>query len=408
MHDELELLVLPFVLIAGDKVSIDGEITYKSLTAEIKAPQEEINWLKSEAISSVSQAPKASFIVDEDAINPGDEDSWANASTDPDIVLRKRKGSEVIPIAPPGPPVGYMELSNSNIDMARQITGIYPDPSTQQALSNASGKAIAYQQAGSQIQTYHFVDALNYGIKRTGEILLDMISVYYNDDDIRISMGVDNSYQHVSIGPTQVPNVENLDLTFSNYGVMVSTGPTYSTERERFSEQLMEFGRGNPQMLPLIADIVVRYSNIPGSEELADRFRVMLPEPVQQLIAQQSGNQDPEELARNLQMQNMQMGQQMQAMQQQIQMLGAELQKAQDANQIKVLEMQNKKSINDDNIKADFAKQEAQHDQEQRLLEMEGKLKLILDMIGTENKGHLANLQSLNRVSEKIEALSPM
>ncbi len=408
VHDELELLVLPFVLIAGDKVTIDGELTYKSLTSEIKAPQEEINWLKSEAISSVSQAPKVSFIVDEDAINQGDEDSWANAATDPDVVLRKKKGSEVIPVTAPGAPVGYMDLSNSNVEMARQITGIYPDPSTQQALSNASGKAIAYQQAGSQIQTYHFVDALNYGIKRTGEILLDMISVYYNDDDIRISMGVDNSYQHVSIGPTQVPNVENLDLTFSNYGVMVSTGPTYSTERERFSEQLMEFGRGNPQMLPLIADIVVRYSNIPGSEELADRFRAMLPPEVQQVIAQQSNGADPEETARLLQMQNMQMGQQMQAMQQQIQMLGAELQKAQDANQVKLLDIQTKKEINDDNNKAKFAMQEAQHDQEQRLLEMEGKLKLILDMIGTENKGHLANLQSLNRVSEKIEALSPM
>lgn len=408
VHDELELLVLPFVLIAGDKVSIDGEITYKSLTAEIKAPQEEINWLKSEAISSVSQAPKASFIVDDDAIDQGDEDAWANAATDPDIVLRKKKGSEVIPIAPPGPPIGYMELSNSNIEMARQITGIYPDPSTQAALSNASGKAIAYQQAGSQIQTYHFVDALNYGIKRTGEILLDMISVYYNDDDIHISMGVDNSYQHVSIGPNQVPNVENLDLTFSNYGVTVSTGPTYSTERERFSEQLMEFGRGNPQMLPLIADIVVRYSNIPNSEQLADRFRAMLPPEVQQVISNTSDTSDPEVLIQNQRQQMMQMQHQLEQQNMYLQQLTSELEKAKSANDIKVLDIETKKAIADDKIKADFAKQEAQHDQEQRLLEMEGKLKLILDMIGTENKGHLANLQSLNRVSEKIEALSPM
>ncbi len=408
VHDELDLLVLPFVVIAGDKVEIDGELTFASLTGEIKAPQQEINWLKSEAIATVSQAPKSGWIADKDAIDAADEDAWANSATDPDVILRKKKGSEVIPIVPPGPPTGYMDLSSQNVEMARQITGIYPDPSTQQALSNASGKAIAYQQAGSQIQTYHFVDALNYGIKRTGEILLDMISVYYNDDDIRISMGVDNTFQHVSIGPTQVPNVQNVDLTYSNFGVVISSGPTYSTEKEKFSEQLMTFGKGNPQMLPLIADVVVRYSNIPNSEEIADRFRAMLPPQVQQLIAQQSNSNDPEDVIRTQQQQIQQMQQQLQIQTQHLQQMADELEKANTGNEIKVLDIQTKRDIADDKIKADFAKQEAQHDQEKRLLEIEGQIKPLLNALDANNKGQLQNLQSLNRVSEKIEGLSPV
>jgi hypothetical protein len=404
VHDELELTMLPFVVIAGDKINVDGEVSFKSLTTEIRAPQQEINWLKSEAISTVSQAPKVSFIVDDEAINKVDEDAWANAATDPDVFLRKKRGSEVIPVAPPGPPSGYMELSNSNIEMARQITGIYPDPSTQAALSNASGKAIAYQQAGSQIQTYHFVDALNYGIKRTGEILLDMISVYYNDDDIRISMGVDNNYQHVSIGPTNVPGVNNVDLTFNQYGVIISNGPTYSTQKEQFSEQLMKFAQGNPQMMPLIADIVVRYSSIPGSEELADRFRVMLPEPVQQVIASQAQyGGDPEQIAQMQMIQIQQMGQQMQQAQQQIQMLSAELQKAHDANQVKVLDIQTKKEINEDNNKAKFAMQEAQHAQEDQLAALNATMQLILARLDGHQKGEIENIKSMNRTSESIE-----
>jgi len=401
IHENLELTILPFIVIAGGRIDANGEITFKSLTSEIRAPQQEINWLKSEAISSISQAPKSSWIIDADAIAEGDEDAWANSSTDPDVVLRKKKGSEVIPIVPPGPPVGYMELSNQSIELSRQITGIYPDPSTQAALSNASGKAIQYQQANSQIQTYHFIDALNFGIKRTGEILLDMISVYYSNDDIRVSMGVDNTYQHVSIGPTNVPNVENIDLTFNQYGVVISTGPTYSTQKEQFSEQLMKFAQGNPAMMPMIADIVVRYSNIPGSEELADRFRVMLPEPVQAIIQNQQNKQDPSMLI----MQMNQMGMQMKQLQQQNQMLQAELQKASDVNQIKLMELKSKKDINDDNNRAKFALQDAQHDQEQRLLEMEGKLDLLLSMIGKKPE---TNNNKINKITTDIDRLSPM
>lgn len=403
VHDSLDLLVLPFVVIAGDKVEIDGELTFSSLTGEIKAPQQEINWLKSEAISTVSQAPKSTWIMDDDAVEGANEESWANSATDPDVILRKKKGSEVIPIVPPGPPTGYMELSNQNVDMARQITGIYPDPSTQQALSNASGKAISYQQAGSQIQTYHFVDALNYGIKRTGEILLDMISVYYNDDDIRISMGVDNTFQHVSIGPTKIPDVANVDLTYSNFGVVISSGPTYNTEKERFSEQLMKFGQGNPQMLPLIADIVVRYSNIPGSEDLADRFRVMLPEQVQQLIAQQNNNNDPEEFARQAMMQMQQQGAQMQQMQQHLQMLAEELEQEKSKTAVKMAEIQTKKDINDDNNKAKFALQEADHAQQDQLAALNATMQLILARLDGHQKGEIENIKSMNKVSEQLE-----
>lgn len=406
VHDELELTILPFVLIAGDKIDAEGQISYKSLTSEIKAPQQELNWLKSEAISSISAAPKSNWIVDEDAIADGDEDAWANSSTDPDVLLRKKRGSEVIPIVPPGPPDGYMTLAQQNIEMARQITGIYPDPSTQQALSNASGKAIKYQQAGSQIQTYHFVDALNYGIKRTGEILLDMITVYYNDDDIRISMGVDNTYQHVSVGPTNVPGVQNVDLAFSQYGVIISNGPTYSTQKEQFSEQLMQFAQGNPQMMPMIADIVVRFSNIPGSEELADRFRVMLPEPVQQLIAQQSQQSgDPAQVAQSQMIQMQSMSQQMQQMQQTIQGLSAELQKAQDANQVKVLDIQTKKEIAEDNNKAKFALQEADHSQQDQLATLNATMQLILARLDGHQKGEMENIRSMNKTSESLEQL---
>ena len=134
----------------------------------------------------------------------------------------------------------------------------------------------------------------------------------------------------------------------------------------------------------------------------------MLPPQVQQLIAQQSNSNDPEDVIRTQQQQIQQMQQQLQIQTQHLQQMADELEKANTGNEIKVLDIQTKRDIADDKIKADFAKQEAQHDQEKRLLEIEGQIKLLLNALDANNKGQLQNLQSLNRVSEKIEGLSPV
>lgn len=403
VSDKTELTLLPFVLISGKRVEIDDCVEYVSATRDLRACQMEINWLKSEAVSTISSASKALFIADDNALmNP---DAWASSATDADAVLYKKPGSEVIPIQPPGPPVGYMELASNNLEMARQISGIYPDPSTQQALSNASGKSIKYQQANSNIQSYHFVEALNFGIKRTGEIVLDQISVYYNDDDIRVAMGIDNTFTPVSIGPNEVPDVQNIDLTNGKYGVVISSGPSYSTQKQALIDQLLEMGRTNPEILPLISDVLVKNINLPGSEELADRFKVMMPPQVQQLIESQDlDGKNPSEIIRSQAIQLQQQASEFQQLQQNAQALAVELEKAKAQEEYKIADLQLKKTINDDNIRSKFAMQEVDNDQQDQMARMDATLKLILAKLNGDNKADIENIKSINKVSEAIES----
>lgn len=392
-EQDLEICHLPYILITADRMSIDGKVTYNSAIRDIKPLQKEINFLKSEAMTVLANAPKAQFIAQQGTlINP---QSWANAAADPNTVLEYAKNASVAPqpIAPPPPPVGYMEAATSNLDLMRQITGIYPDASVQSALAGASGKAIKTQIAVGQIASKQWLEALQIGIRYGGDVILDYISVYYGDDAIRVATGADMSITPISIGPTPIRGAVNVDMSNGKYKVVISTGASYATAIEQATDRIMEIGKANPQVFQILTDWLVQNTNIPGSEELADRFRAILPPEVQQVIAQtQSG--DPYDVIRNQNMQMQQMAAQVQQAMQQIQGLQMELQKATDLRTLeqekiqgKIVQAQientTKIGINDDNIRAKMTLQDDQQAHEVRMSQLESKLDLLVASVGS-------------------------
>lgn len=297
---------IPFCFVTGEVVEIDGKRTYYCITSDLKSPQRELNYLKSEAISVMAQAPKSKYIADSNAV-----DDETELTEEPEVIWKK-PGSEIIPVQAPPPPVGYMELAEDNINMARLITGIYPDPSLQAKADAPSGKAIKMQRMGSGIATYHYVDSLNHAIKRCAEICLEMIQIYWTDDSIRVALGADGTPTPISFGPGMVPDVANVDPRVGKFGVTVSVGPSYASQREAIIEQVNELIAKNPKLLDALGDWVVKQWNLPGSEEIAERMQLMLPKPIQDLIASKEEGSDPEEQIARARLQVNGMSQQLQ------------------------------------------------------------------------------------------------
>jgi hypothetical protein len=90
------------------------------------------------------------------------------------------------------------------------------------------------------------------------------------------------------------------DLTTGKYDVMVTAGPGFNTRREEAATQMMEFIRVFPQSAPLIGDLLAKNLDWPGSEQVAERLKAMLPpqasgqvnpmvQQLQQLLQQQDG-----------------------------------------------------------------------------------------------------------------------
>lgn len=341
---------LPFAVVTGPSYSSDNNIHYTSITRQLRGIQKEINFLKSEMIASIACAPKNTFFGDNDALDENELPLWEEAATNPRVFLGHKAGATIQQMKQPEIPTAYIESVDKNIEIARVITGIYPDPTLQNGLNAVSGKAIKQQQAGQAIATYEFVDSLNYAIKHVGEIILDLLPYYWNDDKVRLSMGADGNYSSVSMGPSEVHDVSNFDLAYGKYQVSISTGASYASQKDALIEMVMDCVKTNPQAMQVALPWLINNINLPGSEELSDMFSLLLPSNIQQFIAQQKGqSQNPEDKLKAAFLQLQKLQQESQAKDQMVDQLTESLQNETAQLQSKEQELQLKKQMNDDN-----------------------------------------------------------
>ena len=263
-------------------------------------------------------------------------DDWATANRVAKVMLFKKKGSELTLIPPAEPPVGYMQLADANVQVMKMITGIYA-PSTGEHVDAASGKALKYEQAQGAVSTFHFLDSLRYGIKRTGEIIIDLLPKTWVDDAIRVAIHPDGKTESVSVGPNPVPDVANLDLSYGRYGVTVSSGPAYASQREELQSRMMDFMKMNPASAAIIGPWLLQSIDLPGSESVSDALISMLPPNVQQILSAQN---DPMNAVRMQSQQIAELQAQLQQAQQALQEGTAEKVKAQTQLQIKQMEIE--------------------------------------------------------------------
>lgn len=294
--------ILPIITITAPYLSIDGKLSIFPLSRDLESTQQQINWLFSEAIAQVAGAAKSMWLAEDGAIDAGDVPRYAASATDPDAILYYKNGHQKPEqILPPPFPTGYMEMVRESLSFARDVSGIYPNQgqNTQAGMEQASGEALKHQRAMTNIAAMHFIAPLVYGLEWTGKILIEICVAYLNTDRVRVSIGADGQPTLVSFGPTQIEGVENVDLSQGEYGVTVTTGATYANQKEELIERLFELTSRNPQIQTLLADWLVAQWPLPGTEEVVDRLRTLLPEDVQQMLASKDSS-DPSEQASQL------------------------------------------------------------------------------------------------------------
>jgi ElaB/YqjD/DUF883 family membrane-anchored ribosome-binding protein len=211
--------------------------------------------------------------------------------------------------------------------------------------------------------TFHFLDNRNRAIEHGGRIVMDLIPHYYTTERIlrcvqedgesyTVPLGVPVAHKSqleallspqqppqgqapqgqapqthdgapASQGPPQYvpvpPQVQAqlppeqarqlaaitkvFDLTVGKYGVTIQAGPNFTTRRQEAATQMMEFIRIFPQAAGYIGDLLAKNLDWPGSEQVAERLKAMLP-------PQAQGKIDP--MVQQLQQTMQQQGQQAQ------------------------------------------------------------------------------------------------
>lgn len=362
---------IPLVRIFGEYVLVDGKPSWFGIVRFAKDAQRSYNAARTAISELISQTPQGKWVGSfENFRGIEKEVAEAHEKNFPFLAFKESKNG-VVPQWMGGAqvPTGLANEAMLASDEIKSIIGIF-DASLGARSNESSGRAIQARQAQGDIATFNYQDNMSKGIRRTYELLIDLIPKIYDTQRIVRIIGKDEGEKFVEINAktqdamTGEINVVN-DLSKGQYDVIVTVGPNFATQRMEALETYTQLAQANPQMWAVAGDVIMKNMDLPGAEQISDRMKFMLPPPIQQSL--EGGEDIPPEV----QMKMAQADQAMQAVQQQGQLVQQAAAEA-ETNKAEATKQQSQVKIeiaNLQKLKAEFERDVAQ--QMQKFAEMQ-------------------------------------
>jgi hypothetical protein len=283
---------IPIVRVVGEEKEIDGKLDRKGHTRAMKDAQRMYNYNSSASIEYGALQTKTPIIAANEAIE-GFETYWNRANTENLPYLPYNhvdEGGNPLPMPqrmnPPAASQLFlqgMEVASNEMNMS---SGQY-DAQFGNNPSAQSGKALNALQRKGDTATFHFIDNVARAIKYTGKILVDLIPKIYDTQRVVRILGEDGSEKMVKIDP-EMPGAydkrnmngaieEIYNPSVGRYDVTVAVGPSYTTRRQEAFDALIQLSQGNPRLMEVAGDLIMKAADFPMAEELADRLGKTLP-----------------------------------------------------------------------------------------------------------------------------------
>ena len=350
---------IPVVRIVGNEFEVDGQMYISGLVRNAKDAQRMYNYWVSQEAEMLALAPKAPFIGYGGQFE-GYEQQWKTANTNnwpylevnPDVTDGQ---GVVLPLPqraqPPMASSGLLQAKAGAADDIKSATGQY-NASLGMTSNERSGKAILARQREGDVGTYHFVDNLARGVRHIGRQLVDLIPKIYDTERIARIVGEDGEPDTVKLNPMQEEPIKRIvdqngvliekiyNPSVGKYDVRVITGPGYATKRQEALDGMTQVLQGNPALMQIAGDLLVKNMDWPGAEEIAKRMKKTI-DP--KILADED---DPALAAANQQMEAMQaemenMFQMLQNVNQSMEVRDLEIKE--QANQIKAFDAETKR-----------------------------------------------------------------
>lgn len=272
----------PFIIVYGDYVVVEGKPQWCGLARYAKDPQRAHNWAMTSVFESIAKAGEEFYWVTPKQAE-GQAEHWAEADKK-NLKYRLYNADPTAPTATPTRsgeptvPVALIQAAQMSTDSLKSCMGIY-DASVGAQSNETSGKAIANRAAQGRIATFNFQDNMLKGVRRTYEILNNLIpKIYDTQRSIRI-LGEDGTEQFIQI------NDGVRDLNRGKYDLVITAGPSFATQRMEAAEAYIGLAQGNPQVMASAGDLIFKSMDLPFSDQIAERIRLTLPPPIQQAIS---------------------------------------------------------------------------------------------------------------------------
>lgn len=296
---------IPVARIVGNEWEVDGKSIISGIVRNAKDSQRMYNVAQSAIVERVMQAPKAPWVGPAEAFQ-GYGDEWKSANTANHSFLPYNHVDEndnPIPAPTRTQPTtvetGLAQIATGASDDIKSETGQY-DASLGQRSNETSGKAIMARQREGDTATYHYVDNLGRGVRHIGRIILDMIPKIYDTRRVARILGEDGAATNATLDPEQPEAITEFkdekgaiqrifNPNVGTYDVYTSTGPSFTTRRIEAVEAMTAMTQANPELWGVIGDQLVKNMDWPGAEEMAERLKLTLIPPVQEMLNKDEG-----------------------------------------------------------------------------------------------------------------------
>lgn len=292
---------IPVVPVIGEEITIGSRTVRRGVIRVLRDVQRIYNYAISTQTEIIALQPKAPFVGTREQFEKfADQWETANSRNWPFLEYTHQPG-----VAPPQR--SQPAVASTGLDDLMQITqmamssttGIYP--ASLGAKSNeTSGRAIMARQREGDTGTYVYLDNFARAIRRTGQIIVDMVPEIYDTRRTIQIVGEDGKIDSLDInqaalGDDAEAHVSYNDVTKGAYLVAVEMGPSYSTKREESREGMLEMVRTlGPETGMLFIDLLAKAMDWPLADKIAERAKFMLPPAIQAKEAKESGEQPPE------------------------------------------------------------------------------------------------------------------
>jgi hypothetical protein len=289
-HEILERTIfpgqfIPVIPVLGKEIIVEGRRMFESVIRHAKDTQRVLNYFVTCETELIALAPKAPFIVAEGSIPKEYEQMWktANSKAHP-FLLYKPTDLKGNPVPPPTrnvyePPV--QAITNARMQASEDLkstTGIY-DAALGARSNENSGVAIQRRSAQAQTSNFHFVDNLSHSIRHCGRILVDIIPQIYDTARASRIIGEEGEQKIVVLNELFQERGESkiYNLGVGKYDVSIDSGPSFATKRQEAVASMLELTRAYPNMVQIMGDLMLKNMDVPGSQEMAERFKKTLP-----------------------------------------------------------------------------------------------------------------------------------
>jgi len=268
---------IPIVRVDPKVMFIEGKKILSGLIRHAKGAQQYYNYDRSRRAELLALAPKAPFTATMEQI-ADHLDVWKNANVEPLAILPYTHVEGVPPpqrTMPPDVPQGMIAEGMQSVDDMKATMGIF-DASMGNQSNEQSGKAIRSRQRQADKSYFHFSDNLNRAIRCLGAILIDLIPKIYDTERVVRVMGEDGKVGMVMVNQ-KLGDITLNDLSAGKYDVVVTSGPSYASQRLEEADALLQLIQAVPQTGAAIMDLVVEGMSFPNSDKIADRIRATMP-----------------------------------------------------------------------------------------------------------------------------------